>query len=156
ELPRWLVNIITPRAVAQPTNSASRPPTEFERTFASRSLERYAAELARIKSGDGRNNKLNTFAYVMGRMGGAGWIGEDEVEAALTDACDANGLSADDGGSRGVRATFRSGWHAGFTKPREPLKEAPFNSEEFLALEYVERYGEDLRHVAEWSRWMVW
>jgi hypothetical protein len=155
ELPRWLVNIIARRAAEQ---TGVRPPTEQEQEFAARSLKRYAEELVGIEPGEGRNNKLNTIAYTMGRMGGPGWIGEDEVEAALITACDKNGLSSDKDshGLRGVRATFRSGWNAGFAKPREPLIPAPFNSEEFPALEYVERYGDDLRYVAKWNRWMAW
>jgi putative DNA primase/helicase len=152
ELPPWLVNILTPPEAPQP--GKPRPATEFEREFATRALTRYAAELAKMEPDSGRNNRLYYFARCMGEMYAAGWIDEATAEAALLDACNKNGLSDD--GERGVKATFRSGWSAGLLKPRAPLIEAPFNSEEFLALMYVAQYGEDLRYVAKWNHWMVW
>ena len=44
----------------------------------------------------------------MGRMVARGWIDKSRVEAALTDACRANGLFKDDG-PKGVRDTLASG-----------------------------------------------
>ena len=67
-----------------------------ERAWAEAALERDAAELAACGEG-GRNHALNAKAYRMGRMVARGWIEKSRVEAALTDACRANGLFKDDG-----------------------------------------------------------
>ena len=93
-----------------------------ERAWAEAALERNAAELAACGEG-GRNHDLNAKAYRMGRMVARDWIEKSRVEAALTDACRANGLFKDDG-PKGVRDTLASGLRGGMAKPCEDLDDA--------------------------------
>ena len=93
-----------------------------ERAWAEAALERNAADLAACGEG-GRNHDLNAKAYRMGRMVARGWIEKSRVEAALTDACRANGLFKDDG-PKGVRDTLASGLRSGMAKPCADLDDA--------------------------------
>ena len=93
-----------------------------ERAWAEAALERNAADLAACGEG-GRNHDLNAKAYRMGRMVARGWIEKSRVEAALTDACRANGLFKDDG-PKGVRASLASGLRGGMAKPCADLDDA--------------------------------
>ena len=93
-----------------------------ERAWAEAALERNAADLAACGEG-GRNHDLNAKAYRMGRMVARGWIEKSRVEAALTDACRANGLFKDDG-PKGVRDSLASGLRGGMAKPCADLDDA--------------------------------
>jgi hypothetical protein len=64
-----------------------------------------------------RNDTLNRAAFSLFQLVAAGELAEDEVIAALLQACVANGLAADDGWGS-VRATIRSGRKAGMQHPR--------------------------------------
>ena len=102
-----------------PPPTAGRPlGGERHHAYAARALAGNAAELASAKSD--RNNTLNAVAYRLGRMVASGWIESGEVEAALTAACDANGLVKDDG-PRSVRASLASGLTAGIASPHDDL-----------------------------------
>jgi len=100
-----------------------------ERAYAQTALDGNAAELASLGEG-GRNHALNAKAFRMGRMVAAGWIEKSTVEAALTDACRANGLFKDDG-PKGVRASLASGLRGGMAKPCADLDDA--RGDELLA-----------------------
>ena len=100
-----------------------------ERAWAEAALDGNAAELAACGEG-GRNHALNAKAYRMGRMVARGWIEKSRVEAALTDACRANGLFKDDG-PKGVRDTLASGLRGGMAKPCADLDDA--RDDELLA-----------------------
>lgn len=121
-----------PRGVA----SASTVAGARERAFAEAALEENARELSDCGEG-GRNNTLNGIAFRMGRLVGAGWIGQAEVEGALISACRANGLVKDDG-LPSVRKTMTSGLAAGIADPHEALdpdgaEGDPFNGERLFA-----------------------
>ena len=102
-----------------------------ERAWAAAALERNAAELAASGEG-GRNHDLNAKAYRMGRMIARGWIEKSRVEAALTDACRANGLFKDDG-PKGVRDSLASGLRGGMAKPCEDLDDARADDAKYRA-----------------------
>ncbi len=64
----------------------------------------------------GRNAALNRAAWTLGRWVAAGALELTEVEDALYDAAEQNGLVADDG-DRQCWATVRSGLSAGLQQP---------------------------------------
>lgn len=69
--------------------------------------------------GEGRNNTLNTAAFNLGTLIGAGRLERSEVEAALYRAACSSGLDSDPGcGEGGIRSTIASGLAAGIAKPR--------------------------------------
>jgi hypothetical protein len=65
-----------------------------------------------------RNTILNSAAYRMGRMVGAGWIDRNTVENELRIA--AHALANDDG-IKSVMTTIASGLDAGCSDPHPPL-----------------------------------
>ncbi|WP_347264908.1 AAA family ATPase [Nitrobacter sp.] len=65
-----------------------------------------------------RNNQLNTSAFNLGTLVGAGELSEGEVLGALYDAAVACGLVADSG-HRAVMATINSGLSEGVRNPRD-------------------------------------
>ena len=69
----------------------------------------------------------------MGRMVARGWIEKSRVEAALTDACRANGIFKDDG-PKGVRDTLASGLRGGMAKPCADLDDARADETRLRAL----------------------
>ena len=93
-----------------------------ERTYARIALEGCVRELAAMQPDSGRNNTLNAVAYRLGRMVVRGWIEKAVVEQALWQACDQNGLIAEDG-PNAVRASLGSGLKAGLENPHEDLDE---------------------------------
>ena len=103
-----------------------------ERAWAEAALERNAADLAACGE-SGRNHDLNAKAYRMGRMVARGWIEKSRVEAALTDACRANGLFKDDG-PKGVRDSLASGLRGGMAKPCADLDDARADETRLRAL----------------------
>ena len=90
-----------------------------ERAYATAALDGCAAELAAAASG-GRNDLLNKLAFRLGRMIASGWIDRAIVEAALTEAMQANGY-ADDDGIDAVEATLKSGLDSGQQEPHPDL-----------------------------------
>lgn len=127
--------IASPTAKAEPIRAAASASTAAgarERAFAEAALKENARELADCGEG-GRNNTLNGIAFRMGRLVGAGWIGQADVEGALISACRANGLVKDDG-LPSVRKTMASALRAGVASPHEALdpdgeEGDPFNGE---------------------------
>jgi hypothetical protein len=63
-----------------------------------------------------RNETLNKTSFRLGRMVARSWIDRDQVEAALTEAMQANGY-IDDDGIAAVTATLESGLDAGAKEP---------------------------------------
>ena len=124
--------ISQPAATPTRTYPDSRNNDAGERAWAEAALERNAAELAACGEG-GRNHDLNAKAFRMGRMVARGWIEKSRVEAALTDACRANGLFKDDG-PKGVRASLASGLRGGMAKPCEDLDDARADETRLRAL----------------------
>ena len=71
--------------------------------------------LASVAPG-GRNAALNNAAWTLGRWVAAGALEQRDVEDALYDAAELNGL-VDDDGDRQCWATIRSGLSAGLLEP---------------------------------------
>jgi hypothetical protein len=92
--------------------------THGERTalHAQAALKDEVAAVAEAGRGN-RNNRLNTASLKLGQLVGPGRLGEQEVEDALMQAAEDNGLVADKGGRPAVRKTIRSGLEAGMLQP---------------------------------------
>lgn len=101
--PRW-----------QPTGDPSRDAIE---RYAASALEKEIAGVGSAGSGT-RNHALNTAAFKLAQLVGAGALSETTVRSALEGAAAACGLVADDGASS-VQATIDSGFSAGMGKPRD-------------------------------------
>lgn len=80
-----------------------------------------------------RNHQLNTSAFAIGQMVGAGWLGEGRVVALLEQASFA--LAQDDG-IISVRKTIASGLRAGQRQPRQ-MPESDYRSEGLTAEDYA-------------------
>jgi hypothetical protein len=100
---RWLEDLVEKRPYVETPRSHGEPAGELVRA----SLRATVANLASVASG-GRNGALNRAAWGLARLG----IDREAAWAALRQACEVNGLVADDGAER-CRATFESGWRAG-------------------------------------------
>jgi len=117
QLPAWIV-----KRLAKPKKKA---PAKKKKKKRSSKVSRYAAaamayELESVEQADEgeRNQTLNSAAFSIGTLVGAGAIDRAEAESELQSAAEACGLVDDDGASS-VRATIRSGLDAGTAKPRE-------------------------------------
>lgn len=98
---------------------ATPPPdsdNDRHRKYALAALEGQRAMLAGTTAG-GRNDALNTSAFVLAGFVAAGTLTQSEVRAALQDACMQNGLIADDGATA-FEKTFNSGFRDGMGEPR--------------------------------------
>ncbi|MGO9049925.1 MAG: hypothetical protein ACLPXW_08390 [Xanthobacteraceae bacterium] len=91
-----------------------------ERAWARAALDGCVEDLAATAAGS-RNDTLNKKAYRLGRMIARGWIGRDEVEAALIQAMRDNGYEADKGAAA-IEATLRSGIESGMADPHPDLE----------------------------------
>jgi len=97
--------------------------------YGKKALEDECRTLAGTAEGT-RNNQLNNAALSLGKLVAGGVLSEDEVFAALLNACAANGLLAEDGEAQ-CRKTIASGFKAGLKQPRGvPEKFTRVNSEE--------------------------
>lgn len=123
EAPAWLVELATKRPAPSISEQAlahqRRPhePGEPSGAYGRAALESEIAILAATPKG-GRNTQLNTSGFRMFQLVAGGHLDSAEVERALVDACQANGLIADDG-MRSVVATIRSS-RDGLQFPRSP------------------------------------
>lgn len=75
-----------------------------------------ADELANAPEGE-RNECLYGVSFVAGQAIAAGLIRREEIEATIINAATACGLKNEHGGSRGVRATMKSGFERGARAP---------------------------------------
>ncbi len=73
-----------------------------------------AVALARRGADEGLNNALNKAAFALGSLGGAHVLREGRAYAALVPVAVARGL-----GQVEADKTFRSGWEAGYSQPRQ-------------------------------------
>jgi|GEM_PF-768086 len=105
-----------------------------------------------------RNDMLNTAAFSLGQLVGAGHLQEAEVRAALFEASAVNHLVRDDG-EETVLATIESGLGAG---KRDPRKDLPFFfagaqlTEDLLAIEFAARFSERFRFDHTKGKWIYW
>ena len=112
ELPLWIIERLTPTPRA-PRISLPPPCTARGTRYAEAALERTVNELRALNAVGVRNNSLNTAAYAMGRLVGAGLISPDRVGHCLLDAAITVGL-----GQSEAEATILSGLRAGVAQPR--------------------------------------
>lgn len=135
-IPDWLVEIIrrpkrraaladSPAVVhgasaALPAPAAAARHGAREAACATAALIDEARTVAGTMVG-GRNDQLNTSAFSVGQLVGAGWISEGEVVATLTEAALACGLDPIE-----TANSIRSGLEAGKKKPRDPLQPRSF------------------------------
>lgn len=109
------------RVAAEPGQDSSRTPGqdagERERKYAFAAFDRELESVRNAPKGT-RNTALNNASLSLASLVAAGALSENMVRAGLEDAAAANGLAKDDGW-KSVRATIRSGWKAGFAKPRD-------------------------------------
>lgn len=108
---------------------------------AQKALESEFYTLSTTPSGS-RNHQLNTSAFNLGQIVGAGFLPEAVAEQQLTLACHANGLAND--GMRSVEATLRSGLEAGKAQPRVWEADEPYGAQviEMNASEFSTTTGE--------------
>lgn len=135
DMPDWLWDLITDAAEEKKTaQNVTCPPEHVQKTpilqhvapQSERETIRLAAyvqsavdaELDALRNAPkgGRNNALNTAAFSLGTMAGAGWLSAAQAEALLCAVAEDIGL-----GRAEAAATVASGLHSGMTKPRDPL-----------------------------------
>jgi hypothetical protein len=118
--PAWLLHLarrkqgptISERALANLKARCGASPGAYGQA----ALDYECAALAATARG-ARNNALNRAAFSLFQLVAGGELDHGEVLNGLIDACDRNGLIADDG-LRSVEATIRSGRGAGIVQPR--------------------------------------
>jgi putative DNA primase/helicase len=114
ETPEWLLSLIRPRPyVARP--SAPYQPQSHDH-YVNAAMRAELEALSRCPAGS-RGYQLNSSAFRMGTLVGAGALGRGDAEGGLFDAAHSCGLMAVDG-ERVVRATIRRGLDAGARRPR--------------------------------------
>jgi putative DNA primase/helicase len=118
--PDWLLDLL--RGYDQGQNGAAGAggfPTEAPGSALRYAEAAVAAEAERMREApEGeRNDTLNTCAFSLGTLGGAGLLDEETAYAALLDAALAAGLTEDE-----IHGTFVSGWTAGLRHPRENIQ----------------------------------
>ncbi|WP_347264456.1 bifunctional DNA primase/polymerase [Nitrobacter sp.] len=139
DAPDWLYDLVlTPSISEQAQAKAERPRSDKgsfsgatphnRRPYAEAALRAEVQAVASCINGN-RNNQLNTSAFSLGTLVGAGELTEGEVIGALYDAAVACGLVADDG-QHAVMATINSGLSEGIKHPRNipPWEEDVFSS----------------------------
>jgi hypothetical protein len=109
-----------PRQKRKSSRSASG--NRREQAYAKATLDRQCREIVGMSANSGRNNALNTAAFVLGRMVAREWIDAGDVKDDLFDAAERCGLVKDDGAGA-VRATIASGLGAGLKEPYDDLKD---------------------------------
>lgn len=118
-LPDWLVSLIRAPAKAEVRQvlvpASERPSDERIAAYVDAALERELDAVRSAPRGQ-RNHQLNSSAFSLGQLVGAGWVGEGEVSAMLENA--AADLAKDDG-PVSVRKTIASGLRSGARQPRE-------------------------------------
>lgn len=111
EAPGWLVDLLKP-----PTRAPSAPQGPIIRrsasAYARRALESEVGRLAMAPHGQ-RNRQLNSSAYYLGQLVGAGQLDLHEVVQTLAATAERIGLEP-----REIEATIQSGLNKGMAQPR--------------------------------------
>lgn len=122
-VPAWLQTLINKRQpdlasdnVAQTRHEA---PTDRERRYAAAALKEEAGKVSASKEGS-RNTTLNTAAFNIGALVGAGWLDEYEATSALEIAAFMCGLDGNE-----IARTIKSGITDGKKRPRARLADWP-------------------------------
>ncbi len=98
---------------SEPSRGRSGPVGDRHRRYAEAALESAVRNVRDAQEGN-RNNTLNSEAFGVGQLVGAGLLDDYEVERALFRAATTNGLPESE-----ARATIRSGLEAGKREPRD-------------------------------------
>ncbi len=106
-LPPWLVDLIS-----APAAPSAAPAPHAPNAYAEAALDKELASLRRASEG-ARNNSLNTAAYNLGQLVGAGALGRGQVETLLLAVAKSIGLD-----EREAAATVKSGLDGGIAAPR--------------------------------------
>lgn len=118
-LAAWVAanRVRTPEAFTPAEPWSGKPLDHREQKYLEATLAGIYNELSTMGTNSGRNNALNIAAVKCGGyIAGAG-MDEDRAVQMLRGACEANGLTAEDG-QRSIDATIRSGLQFGKTSPR--------------------------------------
>lgn len=123
DAPQWLLDEIEAMQ-AQPPTEADAPAVNVERpsmddvpdAYVRKALDSEFDAVAKAPPGR-RNQSLNSAAFSLGQLVGAGLLAESLVRRTLEAAATASGLMADDGRAQ-VDATISSGLRAGMAQPR--------------------------------------
>ena len=136
ELPDSIIEALRPKAAETPLSqqaTATAPATNIldinlgtPIAPGASSVEAWAAKALDLEcnalatAGEGRrNHQLNTSAFSLAQIVAAGHLDEKTVRTRLFAAATQCGLLASDGEEQ-CRATFNSGWAAGYAQPRSP------------------------------------
>jgi Bifunctional DNA primase/polymerase, N-terminal len=119
--PDWLTTLARKRRAADSENenpgfSRERSQACTPGNYGRAALDREITTLAAAAPG-ARNEALNLSAFRLGQLVGGGELNRSEVETALNQACETNGLGKDDGWHT-VKRTIASGIGAGLQHPR--------------------------------------
>lgn len=115
DAPQWLLDLILPRAIKQ----HAEPFTYRAGTndaYVNRAVDDELDKLAHMQQG-GRGFALNSSAFSLGQLVGAGALSRQDAEYGLYNAAVSNGLLQTDG-EREVLAKIRRGLEAGMREPR--------------------------------------
>jgi len=170
--PQWLLDMIAEKRKQQrgePSRiSPEVIPTGRLRAYGKAAMARNAALLASCPEGGGpkggRNNTLNTCAFVLGQLAAEGITNEDECRALLYEAASACGMNFV---GDGVAGTFGSGWNKGLEQPYHPdwAEDDDGDGEEFplrtwnqfgLGDRMVDRYADTRRWSPVDGTWRTW
>lgn len=118
-VPDWLLRLM----LSEPPPREVRPlsvngsPDRLAR-YVCAAVNGECTELAAMRPGSGRNQRLFIAAARLGELVGAGLLAQDDAEAALERASADCGLLGEDG-LHSIRATVASGLRRGIANPRE-------------------------------------
>lgn len=116
DAPQWLLDFVLPPPVVATTASAYSYPSGENELYVERAVEKELDLLASAMQGE-RGKQVNTSAFSLGTLVGAGALSRSEAEAGLFDAAYANGVVAKDG-EKEIRAKIKRGLDAGIKQPR--------------------------------------
>lgn len=124
--PQWLLDLVLPRAVSTPAAPYTYQPGNNE-PYIERAVEAELDKLATTTAG-GRGEQVNTSAFSLGTLVGAGALSRAQAEDGLWQAAVACGVVAKDG-EREIRAKIKRGLDAGIRQPRQ-IPERDYAGEE--------------------------
>lgn len=173
--PEWLLDLLKQPRPLPPAKTVRQGETVKDpAAYVAAAFDRELQALESATEGN-RNHALNKAAYNLGQLVPSGLVGEFEVFRELEAAASRIGLSESE-----IAHTLRSGLESGKTNPRmvnlnspqsivegERLKNPPSPSlheaenapnltDVGNAHRLVARWGDRVRYVALWKKWLVW
>lgn len=116
-IPGWLLRLVKATPEVRKVEVKPVPERNLNR-YVEKALDNECAELAAMPANSGRNHALNSAAFSLGQLVGAGRLDSGTVYARLLNACVSNGLLAEDG-DRKCRGSIASGLTDGIANPRQ-------------------------------------